>query len=187
VTLVSGPVAQPTPAGRRARIDVTSALRDARRGDAARRRSATSSSAWRRWPTTGRPSRRCDKIKKDDKPLQVTFAPNPGHPGRGGGAPRMPPFCVGFAAESRDLEKYAEGKRQKKKLALVVGQPGAGRPRRRQPYAVVLLDDQGQASARARRRRSTLRAPSSPTSGGCSKGTEVTRCIASTCGYSIRA
>ena len=31
------------------------------------------------------------------------------------------PFCVGFAAESRNLAEYAEGKRVKKKLALVVG------------------------------------------------------------------
>jgi hypothetical protein len=31
------------------------------------------------------------------------------------------PFCVGFAAESRDLAKYAEGKRVAKKLKLVVG------------------------------------------------------------------
>ncbi len=31
------------------------------------------------------------------------------------------PFCVGFAAESRNLAEYAEGKRQAKKLPLVVG------------------------------------------------------------------
>jgi phosphopantothenoylcysteine synthetase/decarboxylase len=31
------------------------------------------------------------------------------------------PFCVGFAAESRDLAKYAEGKRIAKKLGMVVG------------------------------------------------------------------
>jgi phosphopantothenoylcysteine decarboxylase/phosphopantothenate--cysteine ligase len=32
-----------------------------------------------------------------------------------------PPICVGFAAESRDLATYAEGKRRAKRLALVVG------------------------------------------------------------------
>jgi phosphopantothenoylcysteine decarboxylase/phosphopantothenate--cysteine ligase len=31
------------------------------------------------------------------------------------------PFCVGFAAESRDLATYAEGKRIAKNLKLVVG------------------------------------------------------------------
>ena len=31
------------------------------------------------------------------------------------------PFCVGFAAESRDLASYAEGKRITKNLGLVVG------------------------------------------------------------------
>jgi phosphopantothenoylcysteine decarboxylase/phosphopantothenate--cysteine ligase len=31
------------------------------------------------------------------------------------------PFCVGFAAESQNLAGYAEGKRQAKRLQLVVG------------------------------------------------------------------
>ncbi len=31
------------------------------------------------------------------------------------------PFCVGFAAESQDLETYAEDKRKRKRLPLVVG------------------------------------------------------------------
>jgi dUTP pyrophosphatase len=54
----------------------------------------------------------------------------------------QPPFCVGFAAESENLEKYAEGKRLKKKLALVVGnlvQDGLGGD----GNAVILFDDRG--------------------------------------------
>jgi phosphopantothenoylcysteine decarboxylase/phosphopantothenate--cysteine ligase len=31
------------------------------------------------------------------------------------------PFCVGFAAESRDLDAYAEGKRRNKRLPMLVG------------------------------------------------------------------
>ena len=53
-----------------------------------------------------------------------------------------PPFCVGFAAESHDLEKYAEDKRRKKKVDLVVGnlvQEAMGSD----SNAVILFDDQG--------------------------------------------
>ena len=52
------------------------------------------------------------------------------------------PFCVGFAAESRDLATYAEGKRVAKKLALVVGnlvQDGLGGD----TNAVTLFDAAG--------------------------------------------
>jgi phosphopantothenoylcysteine decarboxylase/phosphopantothenate--cysteine ligase len=52
------------------------------------------------------------------------------------------PFCVGFAAESRDLATYAEGKRVGKKLGLVVGnliQDGLGGD----TNAVTLFDATG--------------------------------------------
>jgi phosphopantothenoylcysteine decarboxylase/phosphopantothenate--cysteine ligase len=139
VTLVSGPVAQPTPAGV-ARIDVTSALEmhaavmervadcDIFIGVAA--------------VADYRPAEPVsEKIKKEYKPMQVTLAPNPDILAEVAARPK-PPVCVGFAAESRDLEKYATGKREKKKLALVVGnrvQDGLGGD----TNAVILLDDQG--------------------------------------------
>ncbi len=53
-----------------------------------------------------------------------------------------PPFCVGFAAESRNLDEYAEGKRKAKKLPMVVGnlvQDGLGGD----DNQVVLFDDAG--------------------------------------------
>ena len=53
------------------------------------------------------------------------------------------PFCVGFAAESRDLAAYAEGKRVAKKLDLVVGnlvQDGLGNDDNR----ITLFDAAGQ-------------------------------------------
>jgi len=34
------------------------------------------------------------------------------------------PFCVGFAAESTDLEKYADEKRQRKGIPMIVGNIG---------------------------------------------------------------
>jgi phosphopantothenoylcysteine decarboxylase/phosphopantothenate--cysteine ligase len=52
------------------------------------------------------------------------------------------PFCVGFAAESRNLEAYAQAKRQKKNIPLIVGnliQDGFGGDDNR----LVLFDDAG--------------------------------------------
>ena len=52
------------------------------------------------------------------------------------------PFCVGFAAESQNLEAYAQAKRQKKKVPLIAGnliQDGFGGDDNR----VTLFDDQG--------------------------------------------
>jgi phosphopantothenoylcysteine decarboxylase/phosphopantothenate--cysteine ligase len=139
VTLVCGPVAQPTPAGV-ARVDVTSALEMhaavMRRIDACDVFIGVAAVADYRpaEPVSG-------KIKKEYKPMQVTLAPNPDILAEVAGRPKAP-FCVGFAAESSELEKYAEGKRQRKKLALVVGnlvQDGLGGD----GNTVILLDDMG--------------------------------------------
>jgi phosphopantothenoylcysteine decarboxylase/phosphopantothenate--cysteine ligase len=52
------------------------------------------------------------------------------------------PFCVGFAAESRNLEEYAQSKRRKKNIPLIAGnliQDGFGGDDNR----LVLFDDNG--------------------------------------------
>ena len=52
------------------------------------------------------------------------------------------PFCVGFAAESRNLEEYAQTKRRKKNIPLIAGnliQDGFGGDDNR----LVLFDDAG--------------------------------------------
>ena len=52
------------------------------------------------------------------------------------------PFCVGFAAESRNLEAYAQAKRRKKNIPLIAGnliQDGFGGDDNR----IVLFDDNG--------------------------------------------
>lgn len=52
------------------------------------------------------------------------------------------PFCVGFAAESQNLEAYAQAKRKKKKIPLIVGnliQDGFGGD----DNTLVLFDDAG--------------------------------------------
>ena len=139
VTLVSGPVALPVPAGVR-RVNVRSALEmreavfaalpgaDVFIGVAAVAdyRPATSAE---------------HKIKKSGAELSITLTPNPDILADVANLPK-PPFCVGFAAESRNLDDYAEGKRKAKKLPLIVGnlvQDGLGGD----DNLVVLYDDAG--------------------------------------------
>ena len=118
VTLVAGPVALATPRGVQ-RIDVQSALQmheavmrtlpgqDVFIGVAAvadyRPRQAAT-----------------HKMKKTAGSLMLELDANPDILAEVAARPDAP-FCVGFAAESRDLATYAEGKRVAKKLALVVG------------------------------------------------------------------
>lgn len=142
VTLVSGPVAQPTPAGV-TRIDVTSALQMhaavmQRVADCDIFIGVAAVADYRPAEPLG------DKIKKCDKAMQIGLAPNPDILAEVAARPGAP-FCVGFAAESRDLEKYAEEKRQKKQLSLVVGnlvQDGLGGERN----LVTLFDEKGRKS-----------------------------------------
>ncbi len=60
------------------------------------------------------------KIKKGAQTLTLELVANPDILAEVAGRPNAP-FCVGFAAESRNLADYAQGKRQVKKLPLVVG------------------------------------------------------------------
>ena len=58
------------------------------------------------------------KIKKTDSAMSVDLIPNPDILQHVAGLPR-PPFCVGFAAESRNLEEYAQDKRRRKRIPLL--------------------------------------------------------------------
>jgi phosphopantothenoylcysteine decarboxylase/phosphopantothenate--cysteine ligase len=81
------------------------------------------------------------KIKKGTSSLSLELDANPDILAEVAALPDAP-FCVGFAAESRDLSTYAEGKRVAKKLALVVGnlvQDGLGGD----SNAVTLFDAAG--------------------------------------------
>lgn len=60
------------------------------------------------------------KLKKSDQPLTLELLPNPDILAYVASLPK-PPFCVGFAAESCNLAEYAESKRIEKKLPLLVG------------------------------------------------------------------
>lgn len=139
VVLVSGPVALPAPAGVR-RIDVLSALqmREAVLAEVADAEVFVGVAAVADY----RPAQAAEhKIKKSGDAMQLTLAPNPDILAEVAALPK-PPFCVGFAAESRDLDAYAEGKRRAKRLPLLVGnlvQDALGGD----DNEVVLYDDNG--------------------------------------------
>ncbi|APR06048.1 bifunctional phosphopantothenoylcysteine decarboxylase/phosphopantothenate--cysteine ligase CoaBC [Thauera chlorobenzoica] len=81
------------------------------------------------------------KIKKSGDALSLSLVPNPDILAEVA-ARADAPFCVGFAAESRDLDTYAEGKRRSKRLPMVVGNligDGMGG----EDNTVVLYDDAG--------------------------------------------
>lgn len=139
VVLVSGPTALQAPYGVR-RVDVRSALEmraavldnlddaDVFIGVAA--------------VADYRPAQPAEhKIKKSGDGLVLELTPNPDILAEVA-ARASPPFCVGFAAESRDLDTYAQGKLRAKRLQLVVGnlvQDGLGGDLN----TVVLYDAEG--------------------------------------------
>jgi len=139
VTLVAGPVALATPRGAR-RVDVQSALqmRDAVMRAVPGQDVFIAVAAVADY----RPRRTEDhKIKKGAGGITLELEANPDILAEVAARPDAP-MCVGFAAESRDLAAYAEGKRVAKKLALVVGnlvQDGLGGD----TNAVTLFDATG--------------------------------------------
>jgi phosphopantothenoylcysteine decarboxylase/phosphopantothenate--cysteine ligase len=139
VTLISGPTALSAPAGA-TRIDVSSA-RDMHQAVLQRYRdqdvfiSVAAVADYR--PAVPSDS----KIKKSGNTLTLELVRNPDILADIA-ARDDAPFCVGFAAESGDLDAYAQAKRSAKKLPLVVGNlvaDGLGGEDTR----VVLYDDAG--------------------------------------------
>jgi len=81
------------------------------------------------------------KIKKTDKNMTLKLVPNPDILAWVAALPR-PPFCVGFAAESQKLHEFADAKRRKKKVPLMVAnlaQDAIGAD----DNEITLLDDSG--------------------------------------------
>ena len=118
VTLVSGPSSQPLPAG----ASVTHVQSAAEMFDAVKRNAKDADifigvaavADYR----VDKP--REHKIKKTDKSqLALKLVPNADILGWIAAQPK-PPFTVGFAAESRNLETYADEKRRRKKVNLIV-------------------------------------------------------------------
>jgi phosphopantothenoylcysteine decarboxylase/phosphopantothenate--cysteine ligase len=141
VTLVCGPVSQPTPRGI-TRIDVTSALemhaevlkcaanQDVFIGVAAVADYRPKIVAGQKTKKDGAPPPVIELVQNPDILADVAALP-------------QPPLCVGFAAETQNLAEYAEKKRRAKKIPLIVGnliQDGFGGD----DNTLILFDDGGQ-------------------------------------------
>ena len=139
VTLVSGPTALPAPSGV-TRIDVTSAAQMA----AAVNDNVVSADVFVGVAAVAdyAPAHvATQKIKKNGAAMKLELSPTVDILATVA-ARKKPPFCVGFAAESQDVEKLAEAKRRKKKLPLII----ANRVQdavAADDNEVVLLDDRG--------------------------------------------
>jgi len=125
VVVVAGPSAQPTPMGVR-RIDVTTAeqMHRAVMGqlDAGRFDVFVAVAAVADWRVANYSA---SKLKKSDggAPPALEFAQNPDILATVARRPDAP-WCVGFAAESEDLEANGAAKREKKGVPLLVGNIG---------------------------------------------------------------
>ncbi len=140
VTLISGPVSLTAPAG----AEVTHVETAAQMFEAVKRHLARADiyigvaavADYR----VDKPRRH--KIKKtDEAQLSLKLVPNPDILSWVASRPR-PPFCVGFAAESRNLDAYADQKRRRKKVQMMVAnlaQDAIGTD----DNEVTLLDDAG--------------------------------------------
>ena len=118
VTLVSGPVNLPAPAGAEVtRVETAAEMFEAVKRNVARADIYIGVAAVADY-RVDKPRRH--KIKKTSREqLSLRLVPNPDILGWVAGRPK-PPFCVGFAAESRNLDAYAEEKRRRKKVSLMV-------------------------------------------------------------------
>jgi len=139
VTLVSGPTALAAPRGLE-RVDVSSAqeMYDAvmaRVGKADVFIGVAAVADYR--PKDAKPH----KLKKGTGEVTLELQPNPDILGTVA-ARRNAPFCVGFAAETENLEAYAEAKRRRKKVPLLaanLAQHAFGA----EDNQLILFDDEG--------------------------------------------
>ncbi len=140
VNLITGPVTLPAPAGAEiTHVETTAQMFDAVKRQAARANIYIGVAAVADY-RVDKP--RTHKIKKtDERQLQLRLVPNPDILAWVAGRPK-PPFCVGFAAESRNLDAYADAKRRRKKVDMIVAnlaQDAIGSDENE----VTVLDDRG--------------------------------------------
>jgi len=140
VTLISGPVSLPTPAGV-ARVDVRTAreMFDAVKKDAKRADVFIAVAAVADYRVKN-PS--AQKIKKGNGAPRLELEENPDILAWVAALPK-PPFCVGFAAESENLAENAKAKLAKKKLPLIAANL-APETMGRDENTITLYDAKGQ-------------------------------------------
>jgi phosphopantothenoylcysteine decarboxylase / phosphopantothenate---cysteine ligase len=116
VTLVSGPVALAAPPGvKLIAVESAQQMQDAVMGQVARCDVFIACAA----VSDYRVAREAEhKIKKSAQQMTLTLVPNEDILATVSALERRP-FCVGFAAETRDLEKYALDKLQRKNLDMI--------------------------------------------------------------------
>lgn len=123
VHLVAGPTALATPYGVR-RTDVQTALQmhDAVMADVADHDLFIAVAAVADWRVKQISANKLKKTGTHDVPA-LEFVQNPDILAEVAALPH-PPFCVGFAAESGELEKHGEEKRRRKGIPLLIGNLG---------------------------------------------------------------
>ena len=127
VTVIAGPVHLPTPRGV-TRVDVRSA-QDMHVAVLSQVKEASvfvATAAVADWRVARVADQKIKKTTKDDVP-ELQFTENPdilGEVAKSVRARNGELFCVGFAAESHDLQKHAQTKREKKGVPLLVGNIG---------------------------------------------------------------
>ena len=137
VTLIAGPVALATPAGV-TRVDVRSAreMRDAVLAQATRTDVFVAAAAVGDF----RPQIvALQKLKKIDGALELSLVQNPDILAEVAALPQRP-FLVGFAAETENVEAYARGKLERKRVDLIAAnQVGSGLGFEQDANALLLL------------------------------------------------
>ena len=139
VTLVAGPTTLPTPAGV-ARVDVRSAADMAEAVDSVVKACDVFIAVAAVADYTPAEAH-ANKLKKSAQPLTLAMKPTVDILAAVAARPK-PPYCIGFAAETNDVNENAEAKRRRKKLPLLVAnraQDTLGQDENE----VTLLDDAG--------------------------------------------
>ena len=127
VTVIAGPVHLPTPRGV-TRVDVRSAqdMHGAVLSQVKEASVFVATAAVADWRVAHVADQKIKKTAKGDTP-ELQFTENPdilGEVAKSARAQSGALFCVGFAAESHDLQKHAQAKREKKGVPLLVGNIG---------------------------------------------------------------
>jgi len=139
VTLVSGPSAiEPPPSAKLIRIETAQQMLDAVNAQVGAAEIFIGVAAVSDYQVQNRSSR---KLKKENGVPELELAPTPDIIQAVANRPN-PPFCVGFAAESEDLEKNGQAKRERKKLPLLaanLAQSAIGAD----DNELLLIDDEG--------------------------------------------
>ena len=145
VTVIAGPVHLPTPRGV-TRVDVRSAL-DMHGAVLSQVKEASvfvATAAVADWRVAHVADQKIKKTANGDTP-ELQFTENPdilGEVAKSARAQSGALFCVGFAAESHDLQKHAQAKREKKGVPLLVGNIGPA-TFGSDENALLLVDAQG--------------------------------------------